>query len=88
MKKKKALTNKDIFSDWKNNHFIIAPNYLRPDIKDLNAKHLIILTDISYWTKNLDTLIKWCSENNCKIQGMTIEIPTDIELTLFCLRWT
>lgn len=80
------LTNKDIFADWKNMRFIVAPNYTFRDDK-INFKHLIILTDIKFWALASDDLDCWCEENNCKTKGMTVEIPSDRELTLFCLRW-
>jgi hypothetical protein len=85
-KKKKALTNNDLFAGWKNQRFTIAPNYTFSDVDD-NCKHLIVLTDLRFWTLASDDLDRWCEENNCKTKGMTVEIPSDRELTLFCLRW-
>ena len=86
MKKKKLLTNKDVFADWKNQRFAIAPKYTFSDDYD-NYKHLIVLTDLKFWVLALDDLDRWCEENNCRTKGMTVEIPSDRELTLFCLRW-
>lgn len=86
MRKKKLITNKDIFSDWKNNRFVIAKNYLWT--VESGFKHLVILTDVIYWAKNSYSLGNWCEQNNCELQGMTVAFPSDKSLTLFCLRWT
>jgi len=86
MKKKRALTNKDVFADWKNQRFVIAPKHTFVD-DNTDFKHLIVLTDIKFWVLATDDLNRWCEENNCRSKGMTVEIPTDSELTLFCLRW-
>jgi hypothetical protein len=86
MKKKKALTNKDVFADWKNRRFVIAPKHTFND-NNIDFKHLIVLTDIKFWALITDDLTRWCEENNCRSKGMTVEIPSDRELTLFCLRW-
>jgi hypothetical protein len=86
MKKKKLLTNNDIFASWKSQRFAIAPKYTFSDDYD-NYKHLIVLTDLKFWVLASDELDRWCEENNCKTKGMTVEIPSDRELTLFCLRW-
>jgi hypothetical protein len=69
--------------DWKNQRFVRVVG------DEYNAKciHLIVMTDIPYWTKNVDDVVKWCDEHNCRTQGMTIEIPDDETYTLFCLRW-
>lgn len=83
MTKKKPLYN-DIFADWKNQRFAVAPQY---SFSDYNCKHLIVLTDLKFWVLASDDLDRWCKENNCKTKGMTVEIPSDRELTLFCLRW-
>ena len=86
MKKKRALTNKDVFADWKNQRFVIAPKHTFVD-DNTDFKHLIVLTDIKFWVLATDDLNRWCEENNCRSKGMTVEIPSDRELTLFCLRW-
>lgn len=75
----------DIFHDWKKNRFVVAPEFgFR--LKN-NFKHVIVLTDIAFWAQEVDNLVPWCQENGCKNQGMTVEIPDDCTLTLFCLRW-
>ena len=73
----------DILADWKTNRFIVAGQMLH-DYDD----HIVVLTDISFWTYNLDNLIEWCNNNNCKQEGMTVLIPTDKLLTMFILRWS
>lgn len=74
----------DLFHDWKNNRFIIAPR----ELLDYNTKGLIILTDVAYWNSNFELLKDWCDENNCEQVGMTVEIHDTHALTLFCLRWS
>lgn len=74
----------DIFQSWKDNRFVIAPEYLRLDEE---TQHFIILTDIGYWANHADVLEEWCRNYGCTIKGMTVEIPTDDLLTAFCARW-
>lgn len=75
----------DIFHHWKENRFIIAPDYVRDS--DSEHPHMVILTDIGFWADNVDHLVEWCNNYGCKTQGMTVEIPTDDLLTAFCIRW-
>jgi hypothetical protein len=75
-----------MFADWKNQRFVITPNYTFID-DNTDSKHFIILTDLKFWVLASDDLDRWCNENNCKKQGMIVKIPTDSELTLFCLQW-
>lgn len=75
---------KDILEDWKRNRFILAP-------KDLTEteNHLIVLTDIKYWTEHADALVEWCEHNpKAQTQGMTVEISDDKTLTHFILKWS
>ena len=81
-----TITMTDIFHDWKKNRFIVAPEFAYDLGKDF--KHVIVLTDIAFWAKEVDNLVPWCLENGCRTQGMTVEIPDDKILTLFCLRWS
>lgn len=73
----------DIFADWKNQRFIIAPDYLLDDA----AENLIILTDYKFWSLHADELVAWCKQNNCTTQGMTVVPRSKQALTAFCLRW-
>lgn len=75
----------DIFHHWKENKFIIAPDYVRES--NVEHLHMIVLTDIGFWADNVDRLSEWCNSHGCKTQGMTVEIPTDDLLTAFCIRW-
>ena len=72
----------DIFENWKEQKFIVAPQYLldKPEI-------LIILTDISFWADNADSLVEWCEKYNCTTQGMTVCLPNEAALTMFMLKW-
>lgn len=72
----------DIMEDWKNSRFIIVPNEYEE-----RFEHLVVLSDIRYWSENLNKLITWCDDNKCEIMGMTVNVPDDALLTLFILRW-
>jgi hypothetical protein len=72
----------DVFSEWKKNKFIAAPSEFVED-----GTHLVVLTDIEFWTTNYDELCKWCEEHHCKVAGMTVDIVDDETMTLFHLRW-
>ena len=76
-------TEEDIFVDWKKNRFIIAPFEIMH-----NNDHIVVLTDIAFWSNKSDELISWCNQYNCTMQGMTVNIPTDDLLTVFCLQWS
>ena len=78
----------DIMQDYKNRRFVVAPNYIGRGLDPPVYGHIVLLTDIGYWADNIDDLIAWCSEHKCMHQGMTVDIPTDQLLTLFCLRWS
>lgn len=77
----------DIMQDFKRNRFVVAPNYIANGLKPMYG-HLIVLSDIGYWADNIDELIAWCKETGCTQKGMTVDVPTDQLLTLFCLRWS
>lgn len=77
----------DIMQDYKNQRFVVAPSYISQGLSPVYG-HLVVLTDIGYWADNIDDLIAWCSEYKCMHRGMTVDIPTDALLTLFCLRWS
>ena len=76
-------TEEDILADWKKNRFIVAPSILMHE-----NVHIVVLTDFAYWTDRIDELEVWCNRYNCTIQGMTVNIPTDDLLTVFCLQWS
>lgn len=72
----------DIFADWKTNRFVVAP----AEYYD-NSRRVVVLTDIPFWTEHADQLTAWCRLYGCVQQGMTVEIASNSELTLFHLRW-
>jgi thymidine kinase len=74
----------DIMQDWKNQKFVVAPQYLMDDFKE----SFVILTDIKFWSENIDELVAWCDENNCTNKGMTVVFSTPEQLTAFCLKWS
>ena len=73
----------DVFAEWKQNRFIIAPRELVDD-----GVHLIVLTDYRYWAQHTDELAAWCQERDSVTQGMTVVIKDEATLTEFVLRWS
>lgn len=78
-----STANNDVFADWKQNRFIVAPTKLI----DFEGAHLIILTDYTYWSEHYSQLEAWCHDHDCESRGMTVAIPNDVVLTAFYLRW-
>lgn len=50
--------------------------------------NIIMLSDVGYWVDHYDELKSWCSTHKCQLAGMTVEIPDDETLTMFCLSWS
>jgi hypothetical protein len=75
--------SKDLLADWKTSKFILVKNILT-DTSD----HVIVLSDIKFWTEYYTELQDWCKKQNAKVEGMTVSINTDKTLTLFILRWS
>lgn len=76
----------DILADWKSRKFILAPSYSLSE--EYNTRHLVVLTDIGFWAEHAEKLKEWCKEHKAVTKGMTVELKTDEQLTLFCLRWS
>ena len=75
--------SQDVFADWKTKRFI------SPDPELLgSADLLVILTDLAFWSKNLDQLHEWCENHGATVAGMSVEFKTPQDLTLFTLRWS
>jgi hypothetical protein len=74
--------SEDLFASWKDKKFVVAESYLHG-----GPGHLIILTDYTYWVLHINELQSWCSQNNAKLEGMTVTLPTDNDLTIFLLKW-
>lgn len=79
-----AMSQDDIFAEWKRNRFVVGENYLT----NVPGEFLIVLTDISFWAEHIGKLTLWCQEYNCDHQGMTVTIPDNATLTAFYLKWT
>lgn len=77
----------DIMQDFKDRKFVIAPSYISRGLPEPTYGHLVVMTDFSFWHDNFDDLMFWCADHDCQVKGMTIDIPNDETLTLFCLRW-
>ena len=73
----------DVFAEWKQNRFIIAPRELVDD-----GVYLIVLTDYRYWSLHTDELSAWCQARDSVTQGMTVVIKDEATLTEFVLRWS
>lgn len=78
----------DIMQDFKDRRFVVTPNYISSGFRQPVHGHLVVLSDIGYWADNVDDLLIWCGETGCVLKGMTVDVPTDELLTLFCLRWS
>lgn len=74
----------DIFAEWKTSRFVVADRELFPYEKT----HIIIMSDILFFSYHLDSIVEWCEQHSCKIYGVTIEVPSDETLMLFMLRWS
>jgi hypothetical protein len=72
----------DIFQSWKDNRFVIAGKELTDD------ECLVILTDISYWSKHMDTLSAWCNDRDAVTAGMTVTFGSERTLMEFVLKWS
>lgn len=72
----------DVFENWKNQRFVVAPRELVDD-----GVILVILSDYKYWVDRTDELVTWCKARGAEQQGMTVVIPNETLLTEFVLRW-
>jgi hypothetical protein len=72
----------DLFQHWKDNRFVIAPTELTDN------ERLVILTDITYWTNNIDELNHWCNDRDAVVSGMTVTFGSERTLLEFVLKWT
>jgi hypothetical protein len=81
-------TISDIFQNWKNNKFVTVPAAESGLDIDSQYPHLVVLADVGYWNEHLDQLREWCAQNGCEQKGMTVALPNDQTLLLFCLRWS
>lgn len=73
----------DILAEWKSNRFV---RYAADEF-NVRCVHVLVLTDIPFWNEHADQLKEWCNIYNCRIQGLTVEIPTDTAYSAFCLKW-
>ena len=66
--------------------FIVAPNYLVPNIFSANH-NMVILSDYTFWTLHYDELQEWCNVNGGTLEGMTVMFPDEQSLLCFLVRW-
>jgi len=62
--------------------FVVIP----ANLLEGNEK-MVILADYNFWSDHEDELRQWCRENNSVFAGMTVTVPNEQTLTVFCLRW-
>jgi hypothetical protein len=75
------MSNDDILAEWKTERFVIV------DVETDHLDILIVLCDITFWTRHYADLNRWCQDHEVKLAGMTVELPGPELLTAFCLRW-
>jgi hypothetical protein len=73
----------DVLAHWKSSRFVLADFELlsTPDL-------LVVLTDLNFWTRNIDELLDWCEQYGARVRGMTVEFDNREQLTMFYLRWS
>ncbi len=49
---------------------------------------VVLLGPYGHWGERYDELYQWCVTNNSQIEGMTVSIPDESTLALFCLKWS
>ena len=64
--------------------FVVADALISATLKQ---HAIIMLNDIGYWVDNYESLQSWCAEHSAEVVGMTVNIPDEHTLTVFCLRW-
>lgn len=77
----------DDLTSYRNKRFVVAPSYISRDLLTVYG-HIVVLTDFQYWHDKSDELLEWCKETGSELKGVTVDIPNDETLTLFCLRWS
>jgi len=77
------IISDDVLATWRGRRFVIADSSLHD-----SDGHLIVLVDFGFWVDNYGDLELWCRNNNGQIQGMTVVLSTDQDLSSFLLRWS
>lgn len=81
----------EIFENWQTHKFVVVNSQsLNRDffIDADRYPRTIVLADVGYWKERTQELREWCEQNDCKLRGMTVNLPTEELETLFCLKWT
>jgi hypothetical protein len=74
----------DVMAEYKRNRFVVAPHYLLENVD----QHVVILSDLTYWTEHYDELKAWCNQHGGEVAGMGVTLPDAHTVTLFTLRWS
>jgi hypothetical protein len=77
-----GTTAEDLMAGFKNKKFIVVSEELEFD------SPMVVLGDFKFWDDNYTELERWCNEHTCKISGMTVNMPDEKTLMLFCLKWS
>jgi hypothetical protein len=72
-----------IMNDWKHHRFVVTENF---NI-NIQAEHLVILTDIKFWNTHYEELKDFCDQHDGQISGMIVSFKNNHNLTLFLLKW-
>lgn len=75
----------DLFHEWKKQRFVVVPPTL---LDGIPFGPVVLMCDFKFWSENADECAEWCQQHQCRIKGMTIEMPNEETLTLFSLRWS
>lgn len=73
----------DVFRTWKSSRFIAIDSAL---VDTLSI--VILLTDLEFWSNNINDLLEWCNINGGRVKGMTVEFDDEKHFVLFLLRWS
>ena len=71
-------------AEFKHSRFVVAASFLLEN----PGEHVVILTDLTYWSDHYDELEQWCEVHSGVIKGMGITLPDAHTLTLFTLTWS
>lgn len=72
----------DLFAEWQGKKFFIAHKSLYD-----GDGYLVVLTDLVYWGQYHQDLLDWCDVNGGSVNGSTVLLQTNEEVTAFVLRW-
>ena len=75
-----------ILDNWQTHRFVVV-NSSSLNIDPEVYPQTVVLADVGYWTERIQELREWCDQHGCRFKGMTVSVPTEDLITLFCLKW-